>query len=150
MPAVRMSCVAAPYTIGVGDSPPPPEQAPAWPWSSASARKTTTKRAAWRPTLTLMSERILEEAARGELSPEEARAIMLAVAADQIATLKRAALADRSRSQPEPMSGARADRVLGAAYRLLAERGRAATLGPQDDDLLSACGWRRAKRFKCR
>jgi integrase len=91
-------------------------------------------------TLTFMSERILDDVARGELSPEEARAIMLAVAADQIATLKRAALADRSRSQPEPMSGARADRVLGAAYRLLAERGRAATLGSQDENFLRACG----------
>jgi hypothetical protein len=62
-----------------------------------------------------------------ELSHAEAQAIMLAVAREQIETLKRAAIADRARSRPEPMSGARADRILGAAYKLFAERGRAAT-----------------------
>ncbi|MGD0565571.1 MAG: hypothetical protein ABSA66_21115 [Roseiarcus sp.] len=65
---------------------------------------------------------------------------MLAVALEQIETLKRAAIADRALSRPEPMSGPRADRVLGAAYKLLAERGRTATLGSQDDEFLRSCG----------
>ncbi|MGO9770307.1 MAG: DUF6538 domain-containing protein [Roseiarcus sp.] len=90
--------------------------------------------------LTHTSEPLLEEARRGELSPAEAQAIMLAVALEQIETLKRAAIADRALSRPEPMSGARADRILGAAYKLLAERGRTATLGSQDDAFLRSCG----------
>jgi len=90
--------------------------------------------------LTHMSGPLLEEARRGELAPAEAQAIMLAVALEQIETLKRAAIADRALSRPEPMSGPRADRVLGAAYKLLAERGRTATLGSQDDEFLRSCG----------
>ncbi len=58
--------------------------------------------------LTHMSEPILAEVRRGELSPSEAQAISLAVALEQIETLKRAAIADRALSRPEPMSGARA------------------------------------------
>jgi integrase len=90
--------------------------------------------------LTHMSEPILADVRRGELSRAEAQAIMLAVAREQIATLKRAAIADRARSRPEPMSGARADRILGTAYKLLAERGRAATLGSQEEAFLRSCG----------
>ncbi len=90
--------------------------------------------------LTHMSEPILAGVRRGELSRTQAQAIMLAVAQEQIETLKRAAIADRARSRPEPMSGARADRILGAAYKLLAERGRAATLGSQDEEFLLSCG----------
>jgi integrase len=98
--------------------------------------------------LTHMSEPILADVRRGELSRAEAQAIMLAVAREQIETLKRAAIADRARSRPEPMSGARADRILGAAYKLLAERGRAATLGSQEEAFLRSCGLPAAETFQ--
>ncbi|MGD0564020.1 MAG: DUF6538 domain-containing protein [Roseiarcus sp.] len=58
--------------------------------------------------LTHMSEPILAEVRRGELSPSEAQAIMLAVASEQIETLKRAAVADRALSgQVEQRFGVR-------------------------------------------
>ncbi len=89
--------------------------------------------------LTHMSETVLEEARRGRLTPSEAQAIMLAVALEQIETLKRAAIADRALNRPEPMSGERADRILGAAYRLLAERGGGARLAEDETEFLRSC-----------
>ena len=93
-----------------------------------------------------MSETVVEEARRGRLTPGEAKAIMLAVALEQIETLKRVAIADRALSRPEPMSGARADRLLGA-YRLLAERGGGALLGEDETEFLRSCGLPRSESF---
>ena len=87
-----------------------------------------------------MSE-ILSEAVRlRRLTPEEAKSVLVAVARRHMAKLDFHAAFDRQRSRPEPMSGERADRVVGAAYRVLAERGRAAGLGENDGAFLTACG----------
>jgi hypothetical protein len=58
---------------------------------------------------TLMSEQLSEEIRLAHLSPQAARAILIAAALEQSDLLARAATADRARSAREPMSGARAD-----------------------------------------
>ncbi|HEV2560240.1 MAG TPA: site-specific integrase [Microvirga sp.] len=90
--------------------------------------------------LTHTSDEVSEEVRRGQLTPDEAKAILLAVARRQLQHLDRHAALDRQRPEPEPMSGERADRIVGAVYRLLAERGRTAALAPQDAPFLASCG----------
>lgn len=90
--------------------------------------------------LTHMSEQLFEEIRLARLSPEAAREILIAAALEQSDLLARAATADRARSEPEPMSGARADRVVGAVYKLLAERGTSAQLDADSAAFLARCG----------
>ncbi|WP_311925023.1 site-specific integrase [Microvirga sp. 3-52] len=89
--------------------------------------------------LTAMSELVFDEMRRGRLSQDEAKAILVAVALRHAAKLELVATVDRAREAPEPMSSERADRVNGAVYRLLAERGRTAD-GPIDAEWLRSCG----------
>ncbi len=86
-----------------------------------------------------MSEVVFDEMRRGRLTSDEARAILVAVARRHAAKLELVATADRALDTPEPMSGEHADRISGAVYRLLAERGRVAD-GPLDADWLRSCG----------
>lgn len=90
--------------------------------------------------LTHMSEQLFEEIRLAHLSPDAARAILIAAALEQSDLLARAATADRALSEPEPMSGARADRVVGAVYKLLAERGTSARLDADSAAFLARCG----------
>lgn len=90
--------------------------------------------------LTLISETLSEEVRQRRLTPEEAKAVLVAVARRQVDRLERNALVDRQLDRPEPMSGECADRMVGAAYRLLAERGRAAELKEGDEAFLASCG----------
>jgi integrase len=89
--------------------------------------------------LTAMSEVVFDEMRRGRLTADEARAILVAVARRHAAKLELVATADRALDAPEPMSGEHADRISGAVYRLLAERGRSAD-APVDSDWLRSCG----------
>ena len=98
--------------------------------------------------LTHMSEQLFEEIRLANLSPEAARAILTAAALEQSDLLARAATADRARSEPEPMSGARADRVVGAVYKLLAERGTSAQLDADSAAFLARCGLPAAEAFQ--
>jgi len=86
-----------------------------------------------------MSEVVFDEMQRGRLAPDEARAILITVARRHAAMLELVATVDRTLKTPEPMSGEHVDRISGAVYRLLAERGRVAA-GPLDPDWLRSCG----------
>ncbi|WP_439924946.1 DUF6538 domain-containing protein [Nitrobacter sp. JJSN] len=89
--------------------------------------------------LTMMSEELFEQAKRALLRPDEVKAILVSVAKRHAQKLELHVIADRARPHPEPMSGERADRIVGAVYHLLAERGRAAELSGPDDSLLQEC-----------
>ena len=89
--------------------------------------------------LTMMSEELFEQAKRALLRPDEVKAILVSVAKHHAQKLELHVIADRARPQPEPMGGERADRIVGAVYHLLAERGRAAELSGPDDSLLQEC-----------
>ena len=89
--------------------------------------------------LTAMSEVVFDEMRRGRLNQDEARAILVAVARRHAAKLELIATVDRALDAPGPMSRERADRINGAVYRLLAERGRAAE-APVDAGWLRSCG----------
>jgi integrase len=89
--------------------------------------------------LTAISEVVFEELRRGRLTQDEAKAIFIAVARRHAAKLELVATLDRTLEAAEPMSGERADRISGAVYRLLAERGRAAAV-PVHADWLRSCG----------
>ena len=82
----------------------------------------------WGAELTLMSEELFEEVRRGRLTPADVKAILIGVARKHAKKLDLHAAVDRQRSRPEPMSGERADRIAGAIFRLLAERGGSAGL----------------------
>ena len=88
----------------------------------------------------LMSEELFEEVRRGRLTPADVKAILIGVARKHAKKLDLHAAVDRQRSRPEPMSGERADRIAGAIFRLLAERGRSAGLEDTDQPFLAACG----------
>ncbi len=89
--------------------------------------------------LTAMSEVVFDEMRRGRLNQDEARAILVAVARRHAAKLELIATVDRALDAPGPMSRERADRINGAVYRLLAERGWAAE-APVDAGWLRSCG----------
>ncbi len=90
--------------------------------------------------LTLVSEQVFEQVRDNRLTPAQAKAIVVGVARVHMAKLDLHAAFDRQRQQSEPMSGERADRIVGAVYRLLAERGRAAALDDGDGGFLAGCG----------
>lgn len=106
--------------------------------SLATKDKAEARRRGARMTLT--SEQVAEDIRRGRLTPDEAKAILVAVARSHADKLALAADADRVRAAHEPMSGERADRIVGAVYRLLAERGRSASLSEEDGPFLVSCG----------
>ncbi|MEZ0171854.1 hypothetical protein [Microvirga sp. TS319] len=89
--------------------------------------------------LIAISEVVFDEMRRGRLTPDEARAILVTVARRHAAKLELVATVDRTLETPEPMSGEHADRISGAVYRLLAERGRG-TDAPVDSEWMRSCG----------
>jgi hypothetical protein len=83
-----------------------------------------------------LSDEVSEEVGRGELTPDEAKSILLAAARRRMQRLDRHDTFDRQGREPEPPSGERADRIVGAVYRLRAEQGRTAVLSPRDVSFL--------------
>jgi hypothetical protein len=96
-----------------------------------------------------MSEELFDEVRRGRLSPDEVKAILVAVARRHAEKLEVTAVVERSFSEAGAMSGRRADQINGAIYRLLAEQGRDASLA-DDGDLLRACGLDPDEAFQVR
>jgi len=89
--------------------------------------------------LTFMSEILAPELGGGRLSPDAVKAILREVARRQAAHLEHRALVDRTDVSPDSIAGEWRERVTGTAWRLLAERGRGATV-PADPDYMEECG----------
>ena len=104
--------------------------------------------------LTLMSQDLFEQIKRGHLTPDETKAILVAVARQHAVRLAQCAVDARGASDGalikvlERISGEKntlpvgenTDRIVGAMYRLLSERGRDAELTDQDGPFLESCG----------
>ena len=91
--------------------------------------------------LSQMSEELFAQVRRGHLTADEVKSILIAVAKDHADDLALGVLdAQASPAGGWLAPGERTDRIVGAMFRLLSERGRDSELNNEDGPFLESCG----------